>query len=537
MRIVLYGLPCAGKSTILSKLSNVRIVNGSEELNKMCNGVFETLSESEKTKLRKEYIKNLTELPDKLVISDGHYSFLDNVVFTEEDAQAYDVFIYMFCSAEMLLKRYANSDKNNKYANLTLAQIDKWQFNELERLRFECHKNNKDFYIVCSENVTSTDLTTFINYIVKGYSTFNLAKDIATKIMNTYPIPCEISLVDGDKTIISQDSFKICSNGYKTTVFDGNFYTGYQSLQFSIEANSVKYDLSLLSQINLNDRVFSRIKDQKYFVISAGITKLWDELSKKFNLQNVIATPLISADTKYFITKILKEAHYTVIAYGDSKNDIYMLNHADIGYLYIGKKLSKSLVCANTANLRLIYDKSTIILNESCARNLANDIAICKSNSGINGNRLAQAHFSLGQKIGTEISQAFPSDDAAILVLERGGRFFGDGIYTTFGGKFYPFNPKDTLPKIDSSVIIIVDSVINTGQSLLNVIKQIQKCNTQAEIIIATNVVQEKALPLLQDYKLYAVRVSTNSFTGKNQSKQIGDTGPDTADRLFNLIE
>lgn len=536
MRIALYGLPCAGKSTLLSELNNFCIVNGSEELNKMSNGNFETLSESEKNKLRKEYIKKLREYPDKLIISDGHYSFLDNVVFTEDDAQAYDVFIYMFCSAETLLKRYVNSEKNNKYANLTLEQIEKWQSFEIEHLRYECHKNNKDFYIVCNETITSTDFSTFINHIVNGYSSFNLAKVIATKIMNTYPIPCEICLVDGDKTIISQDSFGICSNGYKTTVFDGNFYTGYQSLLFSQEAESVKYDLKLLSQIKLNDEVFAKIKDQKYFVISAGITMLWKELSSKFNLINVVATPLISADTKYFVAKILKEAQYTVIAYGDSKNDLYMLHHADIGYLYIGKKLSKSLKDVNTANLRLIYDKSAIILNESHATTLANDIAICKSNSGINGNKLAQAHFSLGQKVGMEISQTFPSDDAAILVLERGGRFFGDGIYTTFGGRFYPFNSKDTLPKIDSSVIIIVDSVINTGKSLLNIIKRIQKCNTKTEILIATNVVQEKALPLLQAFKLYAVRMSTNSFVGKNQSKQIGYTGPDTADRLFNLI-
>lgn len=537
MKIALYGLPCAGKTTLLSHLTNAHIVNGSEELNNMTNGTFRTLSESEKQKYRIKYIENIKSLPDDLVISDGHYSFFDDIVFTDADAQAYDVFIYLFCPAKILLKRYANSKKNKNYADCTLAQIETWQSFEMESLRFECHKNYKDFYIVSDETITSTDFSEFINHIVCGYSSLNLAKDIATNIMNTYPDPCEICLVDGDKTIISQDSFRICSNNYKTTVFDGDFYTGYQSLLFSQEAKSVKYDLKLLSQIKLNDEIFARIKDQKYFVISAGITMLWKELSSKFNLINVVATPLISADTKYFIAKILKEAQYTVIAYGDSKNDLYMLHHADIGYLYIGEKLSKSLKDVNTANLRLIYDKSAIILNESHATTLANDIAICKSNSGINGNKLAQAHFSLGQKIGTEISQAFPSDDAAVLVLERGGRFFGDGIYTTFGGRFYPFNSKDTLPKIDSSVIIIADSVINTGKSLLNIIKQIQKCNTKAEILIATNVVQEKALPLLQAFKLYAVRVSTNSFVGKNQSKQIGYTGPDTADRLFNLIK
>ena len=105
MRIALYGLPCAGKTTILSSLEDVRIVNGSAELNKMSNGSFKTLSEEQKNRLRIEYIKFLMSLTDELVISDGHYSFLDNVVFTEDDAKAYDVFIYLFCSAETLLSR------------------------------------------------------------------------------------------------------------------------------------------------------------------------------------------------------------------------------------------------------------------------------------------------------------------------------------------------------------------------------------------------------------------------------------------------
>lgn len=38
------------------------------------------------------------------------------------------------------------------------------------------------------------------------------------------------------------------------------------------------------------------------------------------------------------------------------------------------------------------------------------------------------------------------------------------------------------------------------------------------------------------DY-LKSGRISKNSFVGVNQSKQTGKTGPDTADRLFNLIK
>ena len=102
--------------------------------------------------------------------------------------------------------------------------------------------------------------------------------------------------------------------------------------------------------------------------------------------------------------------------------------------------------------------------------------------------------------------------------------------------KFFVYSSKEELPTIQESTIVIVDSVINTGRSLLKVIEKLKAANQNVEIIIVANVIQEKALPLLQDYKVYAIRVSSNAFKGMNQATQKGNTGPDTADRLFNLI-
>ena len=539
MRIALYGLPCAGKTTILSSLDDVCIVNGSAELNKMSNGCFKSLSEEEKNRLRIEYIRYLKSIEDEVVISDGHYSFLDNVVFTEDDAQAYDVFIYLYCSADTLLDRYSASEKNKKYAELSMTRIEHWQSFEIEHLRSECHRNDKDFYIINGEEITPEQFADFIEKIKGGYSSYKLAEELVCKIRSTYPEPCRLSLVDGDKTLIIQDSFRVCSNGYKTKTFDGDFYTGYQSLVFAAEEKNVNYDFSLLHRIEVNKHVYTRIQNDPYFVISAGITKLWEELAKIHGFRNVIADPLISADTKFYIVKMLKQLGYTVVAYGDSKNDLYMLHAADEGFLCTASSLSRSLRGADTRNLRLLYDKSPIILDHLFnASEIKEEVAICKSNSGINGSRLAAAHFSLGKKIGTEISKVIPSDDAAVLVLERGGRFFGDGVYMNFGGRFFPYNPsKEPLPSIDASVIVIVDSVINTGKSLLEVVNQLRIANPLSEIIIVSNVIQEKAVPILQDYKVFTVRISSNSFKGKNQATQIGNTGPDTADRLFNLIK
>lgn len=124
------------------------------------------------------------------------------------------------------------------------------------------------------------------------------------------------------------------------------------------------------------------------------------------------------------------------------------------------------------------------------------------------------------------------------MVLERGGRFFGDGVYFGLGGTFYTINPKkDALPEIKQDIVVIVDSVINTAKSISKIINVIKTQNPKVEIIIATNVIQEKAVELLKNYPVFTVRVSSNYFVGNNQAEQEGKKGPDTADRLFNLIE
>ena len=184
-----------------------------------------------------------------------------------------------------------------------------------------------------------------------------------------------------------------------------------------------------------------------------------------------------------------------------------------------------------------IYDHSLVVLADEDEEVQA-DIAICKSNSGISGSRLAAAHVRLGEKIGRHIAAVFPEKNTSILVLERGGRFFGDGVYMGAGGIFYSMNPKqDDTPVINTERVVIVDSVINTGKSIMRIIDEIKKHNPGIDVIIAANVIQNEAVELFKDYLVFATRLSKNSFVGVNQSKQTGKTGPDTADRLFNLIK
>ena len=359
---------------------------------------------------------------------------------------------------------------------------------------------------------------------------------ICNQIMEQFNKQDILYMVDGDKTIITQDSYRFCCNG-KTKIFDGDFYTGYQSFLFEKELQTASIDKSKIAEITINNEVYDIVASNNYVVLSSGIKDLWSDIANAKNLGAIFASPYISTDVKYYVVKQLREHGYTVFAYGDSKIDLYMLREADKGFLYIGKRISRSLKNESLSGLVPIYDHSLVVLADEDEEVQA-DIAICKSNSGISGSRLAAAHVRLGEKIGRHIAAVFPEKNISILVLERGGRFFGDGVYMGAGGIFYSMNPKqDDAPVINTERVVIVDSVINTGKSIMRIIDELKKHNPGIDVIIAENVIQNEAVELFKDYLVFATRLSKNSFVGVNQSKQTGKTGPDTADRLFNLIK
>ena len=151
-------------------------------------------------------------------------------------------------------------------------------------------------------------------------------------------------------------------------------------------------------------------------------------------------------------------------------------------------------------------------------------IAITKSNSGISGPELAKAHMKLGQLLADQMGE-FASGDTTIVAVMRGGIFFAEGMYFSLGCKFMTYDPKyEEFVKPKTKNIIIVDSVINTLKNILT-----------SDMYVACCVINEKAVPIF-DNQLYTVRVSANSYVGKEVKKQLGNAGPDTTLRLFNQL-
>ena len=134
-------------------------------------------------------------------------------------------------------------------------------------------------------------------------------------------------------------------------------------------------------------------------------------------------------------------------------------------------------------------------------------IAITKSNSGISGPELAMAHIELGRELGKQIVDTDPND-TTIVALLRGGIFFAEGMYFSMGCKFQIFDPKrEDFVRPETKNVIIVDSVINTGKTILDFLSP--------EMYVACCVINENAVPLIEN-QLYTVRVSKNSYVGEN---------------------
>ena len=154
-------------------------------------------------------------------------------------------------------------------------------------------------------------------------------------------------------------------------------------------------------------------------------------------------------------------------------------------------------------------------------------IAITKSDSGITGPDLAKAHMTLGSLMGKQMRDFTPEDTTIIAIL-RGGIFFAEGMYFSMGCKLQTYDPKhESFVRPNTKNVILVDSVINTGKTLLSLLDK--------DTYIACCVINNEAVSLF-DERLFTIRVSQNSFVGSNVKHQIGKKGPDTTMRLFNQL-
>lgn len=347
MRLGLYGMPTSGKTYILNRIRGIKALNGSSQLLDIAPDFYHMNEEGRKD-ARKELAKSLLKKDD--FIMDGHYSFGENIVFTEEDGKLYDVFLYLYIDPKVLRSRMEKSFKNSKYLKF---DIKRWQDNEIEKLREYCHEHDKDFYVIDNQDKGYFDdiniALQFIYAVLEGFSCVDFAKKVANDILSMSD-SLNIVLTDGDRTLIREDSSSLV--GYKTNIFDGNFYTGFQS--FMHHENMIKY-IKDFEHVPLPDVTYNNIVlECNCFILTSGQMDIWKNISEKIG-RPVFGGHQMSADTKFFITKYLQK-HRRVKAFGDSMNDYFMLKRADKAFL-ISKPdgtLSSSLKNRNLEGIRIV---------------------------------------------------------------------------------------------------------------------------------------------------------------------------------------
>ena len=162
-----------------------------------------------------------------------------------------------------------------------------------------------------------------------------------------------INLYDGDKTLTIEDSSNIAFD-YTTNIYDGNFYTGFQSWKQRREFAEYNIDELGNVPVHYNDSIKATITKDS-FILTSGHERIWDYLAKKLGIEFFCGEEM-AADTKYFITKFLQEAGKSVVAYGDGMNDYYMLMKADKGYLVSKKdgRIRRSLAGRKLEGLTIV---------------------------------------------------------------------------------------------------------------------------------------------------------------------------------------
>ena len=330
MKIGLYGMPASGKTYILDRIPFLQTLAGSRLLREG-NPEFDSLDERGREEARKALARGLRERHGgEDFIMDGHYAFGEQTVFTEEDGQLYDVFLYLYLSPAVLRARMEGSGKNRNYLQY---DIGAWQDREIAGLRQYCHEHDKDFYVLDNppEDVFGdiSDVIGFIREVAEGYSCVSFAARCMEEILGRSRTDT-VTLLDGDRTLAVEDSSKAVF-GYRTHVFDGEFYTGYQVWKQNREFEG--YPVGELEEmpVRLNERIVDGIVGDA-FLLTSGHERIWRFIAGELQIPFYGGREM-AAETKFFIAKMLQRAGKRVIAYGDSMNDYYMLRQADVGYL------------------------------------------------------------------------------------------------------------------------------------------------------------------------------------------------------------
>ena len=311
---------------------------------------------------------------------------------------------------------------------------------------------------------------------------------------------------------------------------------------------------------------------------------------------------IVSAEVKGDLVTHLQKLHkLPVCAFGDSPLDLDMLKKADKAFVVVGEKASRSttmdtvlekaidgdglqanqILLPTTAAPRLNITKLPLItfdqlkllyipksgLQVHCAteKKAAKLLATSMRDAAVAGPPLREAHRRAGWYLAIEYLanimgveeapiqhvlghqvmgfQLLHEQQTMIVALMRGGEPMAYGVNDAFPHAMFFHANEATDIKADhvqgKRTIVLVDSVINTGKSIVKFVQHVRELSPNIRIIIVAGVVQaqcidsgltkgslQQALARYSGLDLVALRLSDTKFTGSGTN--------DTGNRLFN---
>ena len=158
------------------------------------------------------------------------------------------------------------------------------------------------------------------------------------------------------------------------------------------------------------------------------------------------------------------------------------------------------------------------------AQRLANELAPCVTN-------IPHVQGGLAQAVGIKDAHLI-----TILALMRGGEPMARGVFDIFPqATFVHYREENNcatcLPDLTGHVVILVDSVINSGASIRRAVNAI--INSCSRIFVVAGVMQAQAsIELPREFpmvRFYSLRISDNQYTGRGVT--------DTGNRLFGTTQ
>ncbi len=118
MKMLIYGLPCAGKSTLISKIDFASHIDGSAGD----------------------------------IAIEKHFSFPSeegySITSSDNVSDSYDAVAYLDTAPDIILERMKQSEDYNRYSDLTEEDLVSWRDYEVTNLRSECFSKGKEFIIL-----------------------------------------------------------------------------------------------------------------------------------------------------------------------------------------------------------------------------------------------------------------------------------------------------------------------------------------------------------------------------------------------------